>query len=169
MYLVPGTISLVTVSGPSKLSNTANVLKCYQFVCPYSITLTKYAVRVETGVASTTGNIGVYSEDGNTKLIDFNFSTASSSTNLTGTFSSVSLVGGTAYWLVGASGSTSVTVSDIGVSLGGSAIVGLINGNSSKNGTAANTLSGGVLPATLGTISSYSGNPDGRVPYVVFE
>ncbi len=170
MYLLPGAIALNSVSGSTKLSNNANELKCYQFVCPYGITISAYAVRIGTGVASTSGNIGLYSADGNTKLVDVNFSTVTSSAQLTGSFGSTALSAGTVYWLVCASASTSVSVTaQANVSLGGSGLATLINGNSVKSGTAANALSAGVLPATLGTISAWSGTPDTGIPYIVFE
>jgi len=136
------------------LSGSANIITAVQFQLLASYTIRKISLRVGTGVASSSVNIGIYDSSGN-RLIDSGaIATTASGTNQSVTLGTpVTLAPGTYYFAQSATGSTN-TVLAFGLALNGSA--NLLNLNSVRVGQAANATSGGVMPATLGTITADS-------------
>lgn len=124
-----------------------------QFVLPISITVRKITISVTgAGAAASTITVGIYSADGNTKLLDSGTFNGASVTIQTNTITAVTFNPGT-YFLA----QTVVTSAAIPLasSLANTSMQTIINANVVRIGNAANVASaGGVLPATLGVITS---------------
>lgn len=151
-------LSLAQSSGSSIIESSvqagpgANNIYCIQFVCPFNITVNKVSTTVSTAQASSTAYEGIYSADGNTLLIQANFNTATATTVSASIISGSGTVlkAGTAYWLASANSNNSVRVCGITPA---SAATALVNANTLKMGSAANSVSSGVMPSSLGVIS----------------
>lgn len=136
---------------------SANAVRVTQFVLPARITISKITIKPAAILASSTITVGIYSADGNTKLIDsgtFNGGSASVQTN---TIVPVTLNPGVYNFAQSASSSSTLTVvclANDANSIGSS----LLNNNVVRTGNAANSATAGVLPSTLGTITSIAVN-----------
>lgn len=127
----------------------ANTIGVYSFYLPYTITVNSLSVVVTTAQASSTVQLGIYSMAG-TKLLATG-TIASTSTGLkTGTVTTTTLTPGF-YIMAFVTNNTLTKVSAYTVSTSG--FYDTVYG-----GTAANVVSGGVMPATLGTITQSSNN-----------
>lgn len=145
-----------TASAPSSVINQVTV---FQFVLGIAYTIRTTSISVVGGQAGGTANFGIYSMAGN-KLLDSGiFSTAVGSTQLSNTLGApVVLSAGTYYFAQSASATVpTVTVFNLGS-------LPLVKAQALAAGiyaaTAANSTSGGVMPSTLGALSSatYIGN-----------
>jgi hypothetical protein len=132
---------------------TPNQITVFQFQLTSTYVISKVTIRVVTGAAASTMNFGIYSSTGSKLLDSGAITTATSSTNETVTLgSSVTLTPGTYYFAQSASGSVSTALSlPQGIPASSPTILNL---NAVRVGQAANATSGGVMPATLGTITS---------------
>ncbi len=137
----------------SFIVNAANEVRVYQFVLPYAVTVNKVTVNVSTSNAGT-ADVGIYSTAGS-RLIYTNggINTGSQTTQtVTITGGPVTLTAGS-YYLAQTSTSTTATLLVFVIDTG---LPGLLLNNAGfvRVGVAANTASAGVLPATLGVVST---------------
>jgi hypothetical protein len=148
----------------------ANTVYYCQFVQQNTITIGHAGIRIaSTASSGNSFNVGIYTVGG-TKMIDSGaFSTTTASVNVYGAVASgggTTLTMGTSYLLTWAATSTTPSVYGFSDGVGANGgFVAMLNSMVSTLpsgcGTAANALSAGALPATLGTltIASNSGMP----------
>jgi len=126
----------------------ANVATVYQFFLPFRAQIGKVSCQVTTGVAGSTGDLGIYDINGNRLTYTGGFSTASNGAFSTPLANVVTLAAGLYYFAVtNTSGATFGAV--LNVATAGQALTS----PSTIWGTAANPANNGALPATLGSIS----------------
>jgi hypothetical protein len=139
-----------STAAPSAVANNVHV---FLFVLPYAITVNKIVYNVSTLSASDKWAFGIYSSNGNTKLID----TGVISPTATGTAISitlgtpVTLPPGEYYFAQTSSGTTALSNFQ---QINQTIVAVMINTNRARNGLAANASASGVLPSTLGVIST---------------
>lgn len=143
---------VVTGSGPAF---TPNQLGCLQFVLPFTVLVRNVAMRITVVFgAGTVFNLGIYSADKNTKLIEASFDANSATRQVRILATPVTLSPGV-YWFAYAPSAT-----------GGQYAAGgpqAVSQNEAFNapglaGTAANLMVAGVLPASLGVITGSVAN-----------
>lgn len=145
---LPGiTIPQNTVTA-AQVAGTANQLRVMQVVIPYTITVGKVVANVTTVSASQNIFAGVYDSSGN-KLLEAALSCAALNGVSTSLGSAVTLTPGT-YWYAYSASDTTCQAS--GAALGGGWF-NLLDKNTTRTATAANSVSGGVMPSTLGTLT----------------
>jgi hypothetical protein len=142
--------------GTSATSNGAlvgsnNQVLVTQFVLPCKITIRQMVFQCTTNVGGSKTAVGIYSSDGTTKLVAAdNVDTASTGIKAT-TVTTTTLSPGI-YIFAQSSSSTSVQTTNL---VTNSNLNGILNHNSTKRqGSAANSMSAGVLPSSLGAITS---------------
>jgi hypothetical protein len=152
------------------IAPVANTVYYCQFVQQNTITIGHAGIRIaSTASSGNSFNVGIYTVGG-TKMIDSGaFSTTTASVNVYGAVASgggTTLTMGTSYLLTWAATSTTPSVYGFSDGVGANGgFVAMLNSMVSTLpsgcGTAANALSAGALPATLGTltIASNSGMP----------
>lgn len=149
-------------SGPitetySTFTAVANTVLCYQFIVPFQITVRKVTIAVSGTSAASTINGGIYSFDGNTKLVDINVSSASAGIK-TATLSTPVVLSPGVYWFAFSNtGQPNVTFGPT-FQVGGTNLISAMNASVVRVGAASTSTASGVMPATLGTITSHSGN-----------
>lgn len=151
--LCPPDFDFSTASASSQMSFGANGLACSQFICSHTIAINKVSLKVSSSAAASTGFVGIYSADGNTKLLQAAFDTSSTGVKTTTLGAAVVLHINAVYWYVTSNTDNSVRVS--GTSSSGF-IGDIVNANSPHLGSSANSVSGGNLPSTLGSITGQS-------------
>lgn len=161
----PGFInSAATTSDQQIAVSSANEVRVYMFTPIITITITKVKWRISGGANGTKFAFGIYSADGNTKLLDTGAITlAGVPSNYSITVSSVTLNAGTPYFFAQTSSSASFSqgpATDLGVNE-----VNQLNISTPRYGTAANVSSAGVLPATLGVITADNVNHVIALPF----
>lgn len=151
-YLYGGNLPHNSASTGSGAGHTANVLGALMFVLPFTITVRKVSMVITAafGVGQVF-NLGIYSADKNTKLIEASFDGNSATRQVVTLATPVVLTPGV-YWYVwapsgGATGQYFASVPGIGTGTGPQASI-------PAQGTAANPMVGGILPATLGVITT---------------
>jgi hypothetical protein len=136
---------------------TANKVTVYLFQLDVAITISKASVTCTNNTIGPTASFGIYSFSGN-KLVDAgSFNLLTSPTVQVNTFSSVTLPPGI-YWHAQACTTTgTATFAGIVVSNGANndSIPAYVK-NATRCATAANLMSGGVLPATLGALTPFT-------------
>ena len=169
------TLQTTLVTTPYTVSVANTVYYC-QFVQPYTMTIGHAGIRTATTASSGNAfNVGIYSVSGS-KLIDSGaLSTISATTNVTtavATGAGTTLTMNTSYLFVWAA--TSVTPNVYGFNANGTINIGYITMLNSMLstlpngcGTAANALSAGALPVTLGTLTATSTGTTG-MPVVIW-
>jgi hypothetical protein len=157
--------------------NTANVVYVMQLNLEAEYTVRSAAVYVVTsGGALGSINVGIYSESG-AKILDsgaLNMATASSQQFVQATLGSPIVIGPGTYWFAFASTPSGSSSSMLSQAID-QFFVQMVNEISFPNssgavtrfGTAANVLSGGALPATLGTITPAAYNAT-NIPAALF-
>ena len=150
-------------TGPVSTQNITsanNAIRVFQFVLPFRITVRKIGWDMTTGIDGSHSSMGIYSADGNSLLVHSGaVATAIADQAIQVTTVTEVVLNPAAYYF--AQTSTSVSVNARIWNLG-SRPQNLLNAASvaERCGTAANASSGGVLPATLGTITDATGiNP----------
>jgi hypothetical protein len=135
------------------LVNVINEVRVIQFVLPYTVTINKMSIQPTGGLAGNSAFFGIYSADGNTKLVDSGKLTSSAGFPMINvTFGSpIVLTPGT--YLFAQSSTTTSQFQCLGFNTVGQA-VDLYNNNAVRVGVAANGTGGTALPATLGTITA---------------
>lgn len=148
---LPG-ITIPNVSGlNTAVAGTANQVRVVQFVLPTPVTARKMTVNISTPSAGQSVYVGVYSAAG-AKLLEAALSCATLNGTTTTLASPVTLAAGTYFYAYSASNTTCAIT---GVPLGTS-FANMMQKNAVRLATSANLVSGGVMPATLGTLASSS-------------
>jgi hypothetical protein len=149
---LPGYVNL---NGNFAAAATSNAVGVLPLVLTASYTVRKIANQVRSGLNSANGVCAVYSADGNTKLIDSGanaFNLNSSSTQVVTLGSPVVLAAGEYLFAWGAT-SGSGTLANAGFYLDAVTPALYNAGTSGFVATAANAISAGAMPATLGTLT----------------
>jgi hypothetical protein len=161
-YFVPtSTIPTTQLAGAIVASN--NQVRVLQVVLPFKITVAKITAAVTTLAAGSTCDVGMYSVDGTTKLINAGGFSGAAVATVTTSVTPVTLNPGPYYFAWTCSDAT-VGFRGIGFSTEMGNI--LNNQTVKKVGTAANAGSAGVLPSSLGAITGFGGITH---PIVAFE
>ena len=145
---LPG-ITLPQASSVSTVvAGTANQVRVMQVEVPVTITVGKIVANVTTISATQNIFVGVYDTAGN-KLLEAAVSCAVLNGATTSLGTPVTLTPGTYLYAVSASDTTCAAG---GMSLSGGWF-SMLDKNSTRTATAANAVSGGVMPSTLGTLT----------------
>lgn len=151
-------------------TGTANQIKFSMIRIPYSITIRKLATLVNTSVGGgATAAFGIYDTSGNKIFSWDNIAVAASGLQTTTLGSPVTLAPGI---YIAATGTvlTTLAASQNGYTAGSSSegIEPWAANGTKRSGTAANPISGGAMPSTLGALSLGGGNFD-TMPYLIME
>ena len=137
-------------------TGSANTVVAYQLVVPLTITVRSVTIHVSGTDPSGSINAGIYTINGNTKLLDVNIpATASGAINAAVT---PTVIPAGVYWF--AFSNTGQPNVSFGPQMlaGNASVSGLVlNKTQTRFGTAANATVAGVLPATLGSITNNFG------------
>ncbi len=153
----------VTLSPPqntafvqSAMVSAANEVWVVQFTLPFRVQIGKLTVRVETGVISTTGDVGIYDVNGNRLVYTGGFSTLSTGNLSLPVVNAPITLNAGFYYLAQTNTSATPTLDAVIIEVGSWDIFtdGGTVGNNKVFGKAANPASSGVLPATLGAITN---------------
>jgi hypothetical protein len=161
---LPGAVNL---NGNFAANASANTVGVIPLILLASYTIRKISNQVRSGLAANFATCAIYSADGNTKLIDAGanaFNLNSSSTQVVTLGSPVVLSPGS-YLFGWGSTSGSGTLSNAGFFID-AVTDALFNAASTNVSTAANAISGGAMPATLGTLTANSSITN--VPIYIF-
>lgn len=163
-YFFGVTIAPPTSSSASSPLTGNNQVVVYQFVLPFTCTVTRISLQATTGGgAGKLMSVGIYDRLGTTRLINSGTYDANSTNIQTNTITSVTLNPGI-YHAAFTCDSSTVAMRCFAAAAG---IATLMNANSVKKaGTAANSSTAGVLPATLGDITAVTAQ---TFPAVIFE
>jgi hypothetical protein len=144
-------------------------VRAFQFVLTQEITITKVTVDITTAdVANPPLGIAIYSADGQTKLLDAEFTTTTAIAFVTVTISAVILPPGV-YWFAQAYGSAGTTAAfEV---LSSSPVLAQILNFANNRQIIPTTSYGasGPMPATLGTIAAATPLTSGQAIVAVFE
>lgn len=140
-------------TGGVTISASNNQVCFCKFFLPFQATISKIVIDVTTAQASSHAGIGIYDITGNIKLVDSGAISTAASNTVTTTITTVTLPPGSYIlaWTtdnntVQCTGSAMGNLPRLIGGTGGAAFTGF--------GTAANASAGGVLPATLGALST---------------
>jgi hypothetical protein len=137
----------ITASG-----GAGGTVRCGLMMLDRAITLTKMTVNVTTAVNTNKIYLGIYNAAGTTLLVQGTITMTASTGVYTATVSSTSLTPG-AYWWAFSTDNVSVVMTGNN-NPSGSGGLAVMNANTVIWGFSANSLSGGVLPASLGTVTA---------------
>lgn len=130
-------------------SGGANHVRCIRIHLPSSIKVASIHFNIPTGEAGKFASVGIYSEDGTTRLITSGaVSIASTGVKSVALGTPVTLAAGM-YWLAWTMDSTTGRFSCL--SLG---VSGVFNGTTVQYGESPNAGSGGAVPTSLGTVAA---------------
>jgi len=148
------TVAKIALGG-IQIGPTANKVYVMQFVLNNSYTIRKVSWTATNNLVSNSGTCGIYLPNGN-KLLDGGlFNTLTSPAVQTNTITAVVLPAGVYYFAQSTTSTSAGTFLGIQANTGDASNVQKIyQANSVRMGVAANSTSGGVLPATLGTITA---------------
>jgi hypothetical protein len=148
-------------------SGTANQVTVYRFMLDFAITISEATTECLTNTGGgATGTFGIYDDSGNLLVNAGTWLTLTSPGIVTNTFTPVTLQPGV-YYHAQAATVTSSGFPGLSVNSGSITEIDQIPvyvKNATRLGTAANPLSSGSLPATLGTITPFTpmgGGDDG--------
>lgn len=168
MPFTPTTLQAV-VPAIASGAGSGNGVGAVQFILPYSVTIRAISMYVVSGGGSGYATAAIYNAAGTTKLVDAGanaFDTHTASQTLrTATITPVTLPAGL-YWL--AVGSTDVAGSATGYSMY-QYLAPVVNANSVvRYGSAANSLTAGAMPSSLGTVTGFGTGSSTNIPLVLF-
>lgn len=148
-----GAYELLPVAMPSSTAfstptQTADQVRVFRFRLPLEIEVVGLVHEVVTAAGSTHGAIGIYTSDGGTKLLDTGAEDFAANGVKPGAVSGTLHPGW--YWLAWTIDSATPTLRSVAAP----ANFGVLNTTVVQKGSAANSSAVGVLPATLGAISS---------------
>lgn len=154
--------------------NGSNFVWAVQFIAPYTMTITKLVFNIDTASGTCGGTCGlqwgIFDSSGSrlatSTVITSGGSPDLNATGITTAALSVTLNGGSVYFLASATNSTAIVLS------AGNIVASMVNANKARTGHGTNTFTGTgasvALPATLGTITSFT-NAYGNTPSVMIE
>jgi hypothetical protein len=150
-YFFSYTINPPVTAAAATIVGANDQVRAVQFVLPYRVVVRRIAVEVTTaGAAGSKVAVGIYSSDGNTKLVDSGALDAASTGVKTASITAVTLNPGV-YWFAQAASDATVQTRTINAV---TAATNMLNPNTNKKiGIAANAAAAGVLPSSLGTIT----------------
>lgn len=151
-------------AGANRAAMTANTMKVWQFNLDRKITFTKVSINVVTTSSTNHEYIGIYNAAGSSLLVQASFTLGAGTGVLTATVGSTTLTPGT-YWL-GTSPDQGTSVIT-GVTTLGVQVMNLFNAVATRYGTSSLSTSGGVMPASIGTLTPIAGTT--QPPIVIFE
>jgi hypothetical protein len=149
-------IPITYQAGGSVVIN-ANEVWVFQFVLPFKVQIGKVSFRVANGSAASFGDLGIYSSAGSLLANTGGFSTVASNTTSTASLSGAPITLNAGIYYFAQTDSTNLVTMVAANTAGGPGAI-IVNGGSKTWGTAANASTAGVLPATLGVITSSSNN-----------
>jgi hypothetical protein len=154
-YILPTGSNTMTAAATTS-TFTANHVRAMLFVLPYTVTFTKMVLNVTTTSNGNNYFAAVYSADKSTLLRQGTFTLGAGTGALSATVSSTTLRPGP-YWFAWAADNTAAVVTAWGNVIGTN--TNPFNLNNVKLGDSDQLVSGGVMPATLGTITASGLNP----------
>jgi len=138
-------------------SQVANRVYFYQMVLPIAAAINKVSVNVSASAAATHVNVALYNAAGSKVLDSGAFDTSGTGAKTNTLASRVILPAGSYYYawsFDNNSGTLALFCLNNQYANPTTASDTLLNANSQKRGQASNSLSAGVMPATLGTLSA---------------
>ena len=154
-YFIGAAVHLVS-TGVLEPAGVANQVLVYQFVLPFRATIREVITEVTTLVAASLYSCGIYTPDGNTLLINsgtFNGATTGIKSNV---IAAVTLDPDVYLFAQTANTTTTLVTRSLNLSL---PCILLTGGAVVRCATAANASAAGVLPATLGALTSTTRMP----------
>lgn len=134
---------------------TANLVRAMRFFLPFRLTVAKMAFNVMITEAATFAGAGVYTPDGNTRLLSTGAVDVSTLGVKSVTLGTPVTLNVGFYW--SAFTCSGITAGFTSLSLVTAAGMDVVNGNTiAQGGDAANAGNAGVLPATLGVVTAQS-------------
>ena len=171
-YLVgPGLTSLASLYisdtiSTANFNSSANAVQVYLFQLDAEYTISKVSITSIGNSSSVHATFGIYSYAGN-KLVDGgSFVELSGSGVQTNNITPVTLPPGV-YWFA-QSTDTSNSGQWPAVVITNTTLPSMLSANTTRSATAGNAASGGVLPATLGTLTPFIPNGGGRSGDAIF-
>ena len=147
-------------------TSSANAVQVYLFQLDAEYTISKVSITSEGNLFSVHATFGVYSYAG-TKLVDGgSFVQLTGSGVQTNSITPVTLPPGV-YWFA-QSTDTSTSGEWPAVTITNTTLPSMLSANTTRSATAGNAASGGVLPATLGTLTPFVPNAGGRSGDAIF-
>ena len=145
----------VTVFQPQATIDTtvlaiANQVRAQRFVLPFRITVRRIITRIGTPSAGGLFDVGIYSADGNTLLLDMGAQSTAVAGTINVAIAPVILPPGV-YWQ--AFGIDNIVARIVGIITNADNFAATMNATTVHTGLAANPLAGGVLPAALGAVA----------------
>jgi hypothetical protein len=153
-----GSINANNVGG----TRTANQVIVYLFMLDVTMTISTVSVIATNNSLDEQMTFGIYSYTGNKLLDGGSFNASTSPTVQTNTLGSPVTISPGTYWQAQSSVSNGTGATVLGILASALLVPAYVLGPAAA--TAANSLSGGVLPATLGTLTPFtpdSSNGDG--------
>ncbi|KKK75866.1 hypothetical protein LCGC14_2869420 [marine sediment metagenome] len=151
-----GAVNGTALDDTASASGAADQVQAYQFVLPYRAVVGKIVFEVTTLSVGAFASVGIYSADGNTRLVHAGaISTTLAEVKDVTLASSVTLEPGVYVFSHTVSDATAKLRAFITSDAIGS---GFRNTNGDRQGNAANASVSGVLPATLGAITTTGTN-----------
>ena len=147
-------------------NSSANAVQVYLFQLDAEYTISKVSITSEGNNFSIHATFGIYSYAGN-KLVDGgSFVELTGSGVQTNSITPVTLPPGV-YWFA-QSTDTSTSGDWPAVVITNTTLPSMLSANTTRSATAGNAASGGVLPATLGTLTPFIPNGGGRSGDAIF-
>jgi hypothetical protein len=128
---------------------TPNQVTVFQFVMPYSVTISRVSIDVVSAQAGQTVNFGIYSA-AKAKLLDSGALSLASLGNVSNVITPVTLTANTVYYFAQSQTSSSPTVRMANAPA--VSVVAELNAVNVKVGQSPNLTVGGVMPASLGVL-----------------
>lgn len=150
-FTVEREISPITGTATTAGIGTANVVYVIRFPLTRTITVSTIHTYISTGAGSSTGSFGIYTNDGNTRLITSgSIDTSTSGVKSVTLGSPVTLTPGLYLYAFAVSTSTTLRYQSMVMAANG---MDMANGDVTTFATAANAASSGVIPSTLGALT----------------
>ena len=147
-------------------TSSANAVQVYLFQLDAEYTISKVSITSEGNLFAVHATFGIYSYAGN-KLVDGgSFVQLTGSGVQTNSITPVTLPPGV-YWFA-QSTDTSTSGEWPAVTITNTTLPSMLSANTTRSATAGNAASGGVLPATLGTLTPFIPNVGGRSGDAIF-
>lgn len=133
------------------LISSANQVRVARLYLPMRLTVASIHFHISTAFAGGLCSVGVYSDDGTTLLIDSGAKSTTATGVVSTTLAATVTLGPGWYWVAYTCDNATSAISGTPASANPSAV---LNAGTGQVGAAANASAAGVLPATLGTVTS---------------
>ena len=152
--------------GTATFNSSANAVQVYLFQLDAEYTISKVSITSLGNIFSVHATFGIYSYAGNKLADGGSFVELSGSGAQTNSITPVTLPPGV-YWFA-QSTDTSNSGQWPAVAITNTTLPSMLSANTTRSATAGNAASGGVLPATLGTLTPFVPNAGGRSGDAIF-